>query len=112
MADMKEKSRHADLDLLSRVAIALTNVTDLHASLRMVARELTQVFGGPSRIRGDGALRSMTIAGTTGTAKTGHRGEIIVTWMLGGDGMALTGNEAHFDLETLVSIAESVHAPS
>ena len=44
MADQEGNSRHADLDLLSRVAVALTNVTDLRASLQMVARELTQVF--------------------------------------------------------------------
>lgn len=44
MQDQQEKSRHADLDLLSRVAVALTNVTDLRASLHMVARELTKVF--------------------------------------------------------------------
>jgi diguanylate cyclase (GGDEF)-like protein len=44
MPGQQEKSRLADLDLLSRVAVALTNVTDLGASLHMVARELTQVF--------------------------------------------------------------------
>jgi diguanylate cyclase (GGDEF)-like protein len=44
MPDAQETSRRADLDLLSRVALALTNVTDLRASLHMVARELTQVF--------------------------------------------------------------------
>jgi len=54
----------------------------------------------------------MTIAGTTGTAETGYRGEIILTWMLGGDGMALTGDEAHFDLETLAAIAASIRAPA
>jgi diguanylate cyclase (GGDEF)-like protein len=44
MHDLSEEARRAYLDLLSRVALALTNVTDLHASLHMVARELTQVF--------------------------------------------------------------------
>lgn len=41
---MPDQLRLADLGLLSRVVLALTDVTDLRASLHMVARELTQVF--------------------------------------------------------------------
>lgn len=41
----EEAERRAEeLAALSRVALALTNVTDLRTSLQMVARELTQVF--------------------------------------------------------------------
>jgi diguanylate cyclase (GGDEF)-like protein len=38
------EARAHELAALSRVALALTNVTDLRASLQMVARELTEVF--------------------------------------------------------------------
>ena len=44
MPELDEQLRLANLDLFSRVAMALTNVTDLGVSLQMVARELTEVF--------------------------------------------------------------------
>ena len=71
--------------------------------------QLCQAFGGPSPTEGVTELPSVEIDGQQARVwSSDETGEIVVSWMLGSDGLVLVANESQFtetDLLTLASTA-------
>jgi hypothetical protein len=74
--------------------------------------ELYQAFGQPADVVDASSGRSVRVNGSAAMLyRDASSGEIVVTWMLGPDGLALVANEADFNTDQLIRLAESITQP-
>jgi hypothetical protein len=71
--------------------------------------DLYMGFGAASGITGTGKGRAVSVAGRPGLLfRDEERGELVVVWMAGDDGLAIVANGADFREADLLSLAEGV----
>ncbi len=71
-----------------------------------------QAFGGPASVSGGEEVRSVMVNGTPATLfRQAEDGELVLVWMLDGDGLALVVNETEFPVDRAIELAESAAAP-
>ncbi len=74
--------------------------------------DLYQGFGTASGIAGGEEQRAVKVNGTPGVLyRSPTYGEVVLVWMLDGDGLGLEANEADFTPEALIALAERVTRP-
>ena len=70
--------------------------------------DIFQSFDGPVQVGGNGTDRTVQVGDTTGTLNGPDRaGEMVLTWYVGADQIALVANSADFTPEALIAVAES-----
>ena len=70
--------------------------------------DLYQAFGGAANVSGGDEHRDVTVNGKPALLyRNPPDGELVLVWLLGGNGMALVANEADFPADALVKLAES-----
>jgi hypothetical protein len=75
--------------------------------------QLYQSFGGPVEVGGGEEQRTVTVNGQAARlVREAADGELVLTWSLGTDGLALASNEQDFPLDDLIRLAESARAPA
>ena len=61
---------------------------------------------------GGDEVRGVQVNGTPATLyRNAPDGELVLVWMLGGDGLGLVVNEADFSQDDAIRLAETVRAP-
>ena len=70
--------------------------------------DIFQSFDGPVQVGGNGTDRTVQVGDTTGTLNGPDRaGEMVLTWYVGADQIALVANSADFTPKALIAVAES-----
>lgn len=74
--------------------------------------DLYQAFDSPANVTGGDEVRTVHVNGTPATLyRNAPDGELVLVWMLGGDGLGLVVNEADFSKDEAIRLAETVRAP-
>lgn len=72
---------------------------------------LYQSFDGPVGVTGGDEVREVTVDGETATLyRHPESGELVLTWSLGADGLALVAFEPTFTADALIQLAESARS--
>jgi hypothetical protein len=73
--------------------------------------DIFQSFDSPVYVGGNGSDRTVQVGDTTGTLNgPDNRGEMVLTWYVGADQIALVANSADFTPEALTALAETATA--
>ncbi len=71
-----------------------------------------QAFGGAANVSGGDEHRDVTVNGKPALLyRNPPDGELVLVWLLEGNGMALVANEADFSADALIKLAESAELP-
>ena len=74
--------------------------------------DLYQSFDGPMQISNGGERTRVSVGGQDGVLWSYPlTGELLLTWMLGPDGLAVVANEREFTPASLLALAESIGHP-
>ena len=74
--------------------------------------DLYQAFGRAADVSGGDEHRDVKVNGDPALLyRNAPDGELVLVWLLGGNGMALVANEADFPADALVKLAESASLP-
>ena len=74
--------------------------------------DLYQAFGRAADVSGGDEHRDVMVNGNPALLyRNAPDGELVLVWLLGGNGMALVANEADFPADALVKLAESASLP-
>ncbi|MCI0582419.1 MAG: hypothetical protein L0227_05905 [Chloroflexi bacterium] len=75
--------------------------------------ELYQAFQHDVGVTGGDEITSVEVNGTSATLyRYAPEGELVLTWMAGGDGFALVAYEDLFPIEALITLAETMKPPT
>jgi hypothetical protein len=74
--------------------------------------DVYQAFDGPANVTGGDEVRGVQVNGTPATLyRNAPDGELVLVWMVGGDGLGLVVNEADFPADEAIRLAETIRAP-
>jgi hypothetical protein len=74
--------------------------------------DLYQAFAGAANVAGGDEHRDVTVNGQPALLyRNPLDGELVLVWLLGGNGFALVANEADFPADALIRLAESARLP-